>query len=428
MIDLFRAKIKSNQTNLEDFIGGKPFNKKEKLKKLGLILETPADIILEKDSITLSNPVCPDCNSENVVKDGKNPKKIPGTNSFVNKQRFQCKDCGRKFTTRLKNTKKNDHHLSAIKVFSAFVRCASAATSVPLRTVRTFLLNFLNYPLSHESVRLAEVQVAKKAKEHLSETRGSGYYSYDEQWVKINGEWKFRQTLVDYRKNLILNERVVNEITEEAVLGFFADTLLSSPITIITTDGESSYPSAIKDLGEMIGKPIKHQRCTFHKQKELTKITKSFKENYDKLKFQIRSIFSLDNSKTLEECFGYLGKDFESMVTRLMEKEENKEVVARKIFNCIYKLKNNYPSPIRKYIESIDSIWENLTYFYSDSNISKTTNPNESYYSYSSGTKRRFKTKKGLEKHLICRAFFKNNFKSGLSLEAIAGSGFLLSL
>ena len=431
MINLIRTKIKSIQTNLKDFMHGKPFNREEKLKELGFLFDGPTDIIINEDSISVSNPSCPDCESHNVVKDGKNSKKIPGTKKSINKQRYKCNNCKKKFTIKLKHTKKGDHHFTAIKAFAAFLRCASSKTSVSLRMVKTFLMEFFNYPFSHESVRISISKFIPKAKEILSEIIGSGYYSYDEQWVKINGKWKFRQTLVDYQKSLILNEKIVDAVNEDTVLEFFVETLKASPIAAITTDGDNSYPWAIEKLEKITGNQIKHQRCTFHSQKDLTKIINAFKkparEKYKKLKCQIRLMFSLDNPKTMEKCFQELGEDVEVMVRNLLKKEE-KIFTARKIFDSIYILRNNYPKPIVKYIEGVNAIWDNLTYFYSDPNISKTSNPNENSYSYSSGTKRRFKTMKGLEGHFISRAFFKNNFKNGLNFDTIADNDSLLSM
>jgi len=45
MINLIRTKIKSIQTNLKDFMYGKPFNREEKLKELGFLFDGPTDII-----------------------------------------------------------------------------------------------------------------------------------------------------------------------------------------------------------------------------------------------------------------------------------------------------------------------------------------------------------------------------------------------
>jgi len=431
MINLLRTKIKSIQTNLKDFINGKPFNREEKLREFGFIIDGPTEVIINEDSLSIPNPSCPDCKSHDVVKDGKNPKKIPGTKKSINKQRYKCNNCGRKFTINLKHTKKGDHHFTAIKVFAAFIRCASTKTSTSLREVKNLLMNFFNYSFSHESVRNSVSILIPKIQENISEIVGSGYYSYDEQWVRINGKWKFRQTLVDYQQNLILNEKVVDTIDEQTVSEFLIDTLNQSPITAITTDGDNSYPEAIKELAKIKETAIKHQRCTFHSQKQLTKIINTFKKSarkkYKKLKSQIRLIFSLDNPKTMKICFQDIGTDIEAFVTSLLEKEE-KIIVARKIFDSIYILRNNYPKDIVKYIEDVNKNWENLTYFYSNPKISKTSNPNENMYSYSSGTKRRFKTMKGLEEHFLCKAFFRNNFKDGLSFDMATGCDFLLSM
>lgn len=431
MINLLRTKIRSIQTNLKDFVNGKPFNREEKLRELGFMIDGPTEIIINEDSLSIPDPTCPDCKSHNVVKDGKNPKKIPGTKKSINKQRYKCNNCGKKFTINLKHTKNGKHHFAAIKAFAAFIRCASAKTSTSLRGVKGLLMDFFSYPFSHESVRNSVSALIPKIRESLSEIVGSGYYSYDEQWVKINGKWKFRQTLVDYQQNLILNEKVVGTIDKETVLGFFVETLNQSPITSITTDGENSYPEAIKELARIKEASIKHQKCTFHSQKELTKVIsilkKSERKKYKKLKSQIRLIFSLDNPETMKICFQELGMELELFVTSLLEKEE-KITVARKIFDSIYVLRNNYPKDIAKYIEGVNKKWENLTYFYLDPKISKTSNPNENIYSYSSGTKRRFKTMKGIEEHFLCKAFFKNNFKDGLSFEVAAGCDPLLSM
>ena len=38
--------------------------------------------------------------------------------------------------------------------------------------------------------------------------RCSGYYVFDVEWIKINEEWKYRHTLIDYVSNCIVADAI----------------------------------------------------------------------------------------------------------------------------------------------------------------------------------------------------------------------------
>jgi hypothetical protein len=88
----------------------------------------------------------------------------------------------------------------------------------------------------------------------------SGYYNYDEEFIKINKEIYVRLTLIDAHTRMIINDELIpkNQFNKFYIEKFLNESTEGIELNTIITDGHSSYREIIDKLG------AKHQLCTFH--------------------------------------------------------------------------------------------------------------------------------------------------------------------
>ena len=90
--------------------------------------------------------------------------------------------------------------------------------------------------------------------------KSSGYYSYDEEFIKISSKIYVRLALIDVHTKMIINDELIpkNEFGKEYIEKFLKESTEGIELNTIITDGHRSYPEIIERLG------AKHQLCTFH--------------------------------------------------------------------------------------------------------------------------------------------------------------------
>ena len=88
----------------------------------------------------------------------------------------------------------------------------------------------------------------------------SGYYHYDEEYIKINKEVYVRLSIIDAHTSLIINDILVHEekFDKDYIKSFLIESLSGLPLECIITDGHIAYPKIMDELG------VKHQLCQFH--------------------------------------------------------------------------------------------------------------------------------------------------------------------
>jgi len=87
----------------------------------------------------------------------------------------------------------------------------------------------------------------------------SGVYTYDEQYLTVNGNRAYRLTVYDELMRAPVAEAVVGECNKETVGEFLTTALAEKPTAVITTDGRSDYPEIVEDDLDAF-----HHRCRFH--------------------------------------------------------------------------------------------------------------------------------------------------------------------
>ena len=127
-----------------------------------------------------------------------------------------------------------------------------------------------NLNISRQSIYLHEKELSpqyiyNKEQEILKEIKKlnikpSGYYSYDEEFIKINKKIYVRLALIDVHTKMIINDELIpkDQFNKEYIKKFLKESTDGIKLKTIITDGYRSYPEIIERLG------AKHQLCTFH--------------------------------------------------------------------------------------------------------------------------------------------------------------------
>lgn len=93
--------------------------------------------------------------------------------------------------------------------------------------------------------------------------RCSGYYVFDVEWIKINEEWKYHNTLLDSTSNCSIADTIYDTEDETTVEKFLRESTANKNKKATTTDLDKKYSSIIPKLD------FKHQLCIFHTKKKV---------------------------------------------------------------------------------------------------------------------------------------------------------------
>lgn len=133
-------------------------------------------------------PVCPYCNSKKYVKHGFNQKLIliKGMKPFkIRLQRYKCKNCDGYYQTQLdKILKQNSTYNNEIKEYPSII---NALQRISLRNISKIIELDWNKRPSPQSIKNWLSKTIQN-RNNDNKTDYSGYYNYDEQYVKINGK------------------------------------------------------------------------------------------------------------------------------------------------------------------------------------------------------------------------------------------------
>jgi len=230
---------------------------------------------------------------------------------------------------------------------------------------------------SPQSIKNWLTQTIQTEKQTMK-TSYSGYYNYDEQYVKINGRWMYRLALFDIKNNILATEKIVKTLNYQAVKTFLKEIQTNIPIIAITTDSKPYYRNITDKLN------VKHQLCIFHFKKEINTWIKKLKRK----------------NKTDQEELNKI-QHYKKQIFEIIDSENHK--TAKNLFNKLKQEINNIPQVFRKIITKKFLIhFERYVNYLKHQNISKTTNKIENYFrtTLPKAIKRIYKTIQGLQEYL----------------------------
>ena len=334
----------------------------------------------ENDLISFMNPICPQCRSKNVVRNGT-CSRIMENGTVFRMQKYTCSDCRYSFVARPPNYGYGKHFPDDIKD-----RTMKSRVKTSLRKAADLFHVIGNIIISHETVR----RLVPPPERCMMES--SGYFVYDEQYVHIDGTEKYRAMLKD-SKNGNFVESILDDLHESTLTGFFTRSIgmFHVPDNIfITTDGYH-YESSLIEAGRIMGKRIRRQRCLFHIEKDLAhNIKDSHKEEeLEPAKRLVKYMF-FQNETNLNK----LGKNKEAVLKLTDGKNETEKVDL--ILERIESMYGEYPE-IRKFLDLIRKHRNEVFLYLKNPEVEKTSDKAEQHFSIQSWLfKNRFKTKEGL--------------------------------
>ena len=206
----------------------------------------------------------------------------------------------------------------------------------------------------------------------------SGYYTYDEQFLRINGQRMYRLTLYDQIRNIPVAEQIVPKRTPLAITQFIKESTTNKPLISITTDHMPLYKNIMDYFG------VKHQLCIFH----------LFKMIGDKVYKKLRSK-KLTEREKISLClyFTYIKNIFRTHDIKTSDQR------LKRLLNDFDRI----PRLLQRFIKhKIIPDYKRLTQFMEDHKIPRTSNTVENYYRQTEPEqiKKKYKTITGILTYL----------------------------
>ena len=340
------------------------------------------DLSFKKDVpyFKMSLARCPHCGTRHVVKYGFTDRTLVFKEigkTMVKVQRYICKRCSKTFQTDLTSlVDKNSNFTNELKSESEHLISDYLGS---LKNVCKSFKKFFGISVSHQTI-----ENWLFVNENIFEFdlgRCSGYYVFDVEWIKINGEWKYRHTLLDAISNCIVADAIYDTEDETTVEKFLRQSTANKNQIAITTDLDSKYSTIIPKLG------LKHQLCIFHTKKSLNRQLKNFKDKYH-----------LSNEE-YGECHQQL-----NMIKNLFDLEDYDEA-EKELQSLIYRKNEFHPAIYEIIRKFIAPRYKSFIYHMKNKKIEKTSNKIENAFQKTmpKSRKRTFKTTRGVLKRIYRR-------------------------
>lgn len=396
IISTFKNCIASVQLKLSDYSSKAPNIKEGIASRLSenrsRNINNPVELLFHVGNrFEIQYPHCPKCSSSKVIKQEYYPRNLKlaefgGQTVYV--RRYYCKACGKKFSTPIDVIVKKGHQYA--RIYQNHILESYKTGYNSFRHLKKIIHSFYSDSPSHQTIYNWIYNTNQKSES--IEPKLSGYYCYDEQYLKIDGKRSYRINLIDSILNKPVRESIVNDLEYCTVKSFIEEAISGMPVHAITTDHRREYKGIMDEL------KINHQLCIFHLYKMIGK------EIFPKL----RSKF-ISNSKKIRLCI---------LFTEIKEVFRTFELnVAISRLNGLLEKSNAAPKIFHKFIQKIEDDFERLTLFMKDGFVSRTTNPIENYYrtTMPDSLKRIFKTPEGVLKYLDVRKnYWLNNISKNI--------------
>lgn len=320
----------------------------------------------------IRNPHCPACDSRKVIKQEYYPRKLKlaelGVQTFY-VRRYLCKYCNKKFTTSLDAIVKKGHQHA--KIYQKHIQESYKTGYCSFRHLKKIFQSIYGNSPSHQTI-YNWMQDTHSKSTSSDASKYSGYYCYDEQYLRLDKQRFYRLSLIDSVFNKPVIEEIVDNLQYKTVKSFIEKATSDKPIHVISTDHRQKYKRIMDEL------EINHQLCIFHLYKQVgNDVYKKLKSKFIKDCDKIRMCIVFTEIKEIFRTF-----DFDIAMQRL---------------DLLLSSPNEIQNVFHKHVQKIIRDFERLTLFMRDGMVSKTTNPIENYYRQTMpySLKRIFKTPRG---------------------------------
>jgi hypothetical protein len=318
-------------------------------------------------------PVC-ECGSARVNKHGTYDRH-PHGRAPVWVQRYRCLICGGTFSPSLTFIEDDYWYPDEVR---QLVRVVNAFTDASLERLQDICTG-------HFAVRPSDQQIHNWIAEDTGEIVAndlpmySGIYTYDEQFLWIDGKRKYRLTLYDDLMGAPVAEQAADGCSKSTVREFLTTALEDKPVFVVTTDGRPDYAEIVEDdLGAF------HHRCHFH----------FLKNGEKKLRNKVFQSVRYSNAEKLHAAIVW--SEFKSVFAA------PSYAAAFRRFEAVLDKIEHLPSPVRTYVTEVMENFDKFAVHLRDEWVPSTTNNAERYFSHTKPTqvKRRFRSREGVHSFL----------------------------
>ncbi|WP_435080048.1 transposase [Halococcus sp. AFM35] len=318
-------------------------------------------------------PVC-ECGSERVNKHGTYGRH-PHGRAPVRVQRYWCLICGGTFSPSLSFIEDDYWYPDEVR---RLVRVVNAFTDASLERLQDICTG-------HFCVRPSDQQVHNWIAEDTGEIvendlpMYSGIYTYDEQFLWIDGKREYRLILYDDLMGAPVAEQAVDRCSKSTVREFLTTALEDKPVFVVTTDGRSDYAEIVEDdLGAF------HHRCHFH----------FLKNGEKKLRNKVFQSVRYSNAEKLHAAIVW--SEFKSVFAA------PSYAAALRRFEAVLDKIEHLPPAVRTYVKEVMENFDKFAVHLRDEWVPSTTNNAERYFSHTKPTqvKRRFRSRERVHSFL----------------------------
>ena len=402
------------------------------------------DILPEFNEIVYfehDTPKCPRCGSD--MSDNGSRKVKPNKQEGIRKKQYICPDCSKTKVTSL------EPFISKYSNYSYDI-CEKGLNYDYIGQLsydkKRELIHFENnIKIARQTVYYHESIYSEsflKRQEELNydllKQKGiepTGYFHYDEQFPKVNGEQMVRLALIDAINNLPINDILIEKEDFDKIMveAFLESSLMGLPKEAIITDGSSMYREIIDRIG------IKHQLCVFHilknhhskTYKRISAVSRRIRTIYSNIATNKNTINMIKNEirnnnyskkkkskkrgkiENLENTNKMLRKERTNRKKELKELLNTNERVekiysaedkkgSRRRYNTLNNRRKFLDKNTSSFLENLGKKFDRTVTFYEDPLIPRTNNAIERYFGITlpSYIKRKYRTITGLTRWL----------------------------
>lgn len=369
----------------------------------------PIEAILDENYFVNSDgvieyrkPYCTKCNSHNIIKKDSNWKELfleDGVPIRVKVKRYYCKKCKKKFQVEF--TKVYGKFCNFSNNFrNKIVKCREHGW-MSLRSIKRQIKDWFDIDFSHESIRKA-LLVDGDFYYFNDDVILSGYYGYDEQWEKVNGNWIYYLVLFDLVNNVPVASMLTEKLYDEVIKNFIDMSIPFKDRIAIVTDLKPEYDKIMSEL------KFVHQHCTFHLEKNIkSNMIKKINKDMVNYRFELKNTHPEYSEDVLDEI---IKKEKEEVKSEMWEyiadfMELFKQPTFDEAIDYINFLKNEmeyYPQHLAEYLnKNFFPEYRKFLRFLEEDYKDKLESTNNKLENFNGNTmpkyeKRSYRTKRGL--------------------------------
>jgi transposase-like protein len=346
----------------------------------------PALSITDDGRVSYREPVCPGCGSREHKLNGTQARTLQcffGMALDMRLQKYVCKACGKAYKVELGHIVPRHGHYTRDVRGLAIGYTGGRALSLEESVELTHQVSGVRP--SRETVRLWKLSAGRRIRKEMSERQAewSGVYSYDEQYVRIGGERKYRCLVYDSGRKEPVGEMIVADLDKRTLKRFLGRVLRGKPVLTMVTDGMEQYPELLREMFP----EASHQVCVIHTMYNA------------KMDLKEAAGLGKESSKPLPEGLAALYGALWDVFLHSDSVEEAEEK-----YQAIYARRFDYHPKVVHRLELMAEKLPRLTEYLAHPDVPMTNNPAEAYFhrTHPERIKKRFRTKDGLEAQVMC--------------------------